>query len=197
MRKNRLFVLGIITMFIAILSLTLVSGTMARYTSTVTGSDSVKVAKWAWKYEGNPIDLTSSGNAITFDLLETRYDSNGTDLESNDDVAEDVIAPGTSGEFTLDFTNASEVRASYTVAFTVTNGSGIPLEYSVNDGAWSTTLSDITTGVSVAMNSSSTVTVKWRWAYNVSEDQNKADTTLGINEASLTMAISVTFTQVD
>lgn len=193
MRKNRLFVLGIITMFVAILSLTLVSGTMARYTSTVSGSDSVSVAKWAWKYEGTDLDLSST--SVVFDLLETRYDSDG--INSETDVKDGVIAPGTSGEFTLDFTNNSEVRAEYTVDFTVTNTAGIPLEYSVNGEAWSSSLSDITSGVSVAMGADSKVNVQWRWAYNVSDSQNSADTLLGINGASLTVAISVTFTQVD
>ena len=40
MKKNKIFTLGLVITFVFVVSLTLVSGTFAKYTSTVTGNDS-------------------------------------------------------------------------------------------------------------------------------------------------------------
>ena len=66
MKKNKIFTLGLAIAFVFVLSLTLVSGTFAKYTSTVTGKDSAAVAKWAFKYGNNEGALTD------IDLVSTK-----------------------------------------------------------------------------------------------------------------------------
>ena len=73
MKKNKFFMLGIITVFVAILSLTFVSSTFARYTSQVSGTDSARVAIWKWSFTEDVQGTQSS--LATIDLFKTQvYD---------------------------------------------------------------------------------------------------------------------------
>lgn len=196
MKRNKLFIAGIVTVFVALLSLTLVSSTLAKYTSTVSGADTATVAKWAWRYNGTELSATPA--PLTFDLLETRYDSDGASAEA--DVKEGLIAPGTSGEFTIDIENLSEVTATYKIDFTV-DENDVPLEWSIDGVNWTDELSDITTPVKLSMANTTddtdiaTVTVKWRWAFNGGDDAN--DTQLGLEQAVVSVTAQITFEQVD
>lgn len=193
MKKNRLFMLGLVTVFVAVLSLTLVSSTFARYTSTVAGQDSAKVAKWAFDYQSESIVLTQ--NEVAFDLFNTIKDSNGTDNET--DVTTGRIAPGTSGSFALSFQNKSEVTANLNVAFDEVTASGVPLEFSFNSD-FSDSVTDIA-GLSwnqdLAIGSDAIAkTIYWRW---VIDGNDTTDTNLGITAPDVTMKMTVVFTQVD
>lgn len=194
MRKNRLFILGIFTVMVALVSLSLVSGTWAKYTSTVSGSDTAKVAKWAWTYNGTA--LTESPSALTFDLLQTRKDSNGTDEET--DVKTGLIAPGTSGSFTLAFVNNSEVTANYAVSFVV-DENGVPLEWSTDGSTWSTDLANIAATQLAMEGGNKTETIHWRWAFEQADvDAGDAvDKGLGFTAPEISVTVNVTFTQVD
>ena len=59
MKRNKLFILGICTVMVALVSLSLVSGTWAKYTSTVSGSSAARVAKWDVVYTDNAATATS------------------------------------------------------------------------------------------------------------------------------------------
>ena len=184
-------------MFVAILSLTLVSGTMARYTSTITGSDSVTVAKWAWQYKGLNADLTDDvADDIEFDLFNTINDTVGGSDEG--DVADHLIAPGTKGSFVISFTNVSEVNAKVTVSFT--SGEEVkPIVYSLDGTTWVGTIAELNFSEDVNMNATCTKTVYWQWAFEETSDgwNNAADTALGITPVSHTVKMTVTFDQVD
>ena len=202
MRKNRLFILGIFTVMVALVSLSLVSGTWAKYTSSVSGSDSARVAKWAFTYDA-PVSGQSTGD-IKFDLFNTIKDSNGTDAET--DVAANLIAPGTSGSFVLTFTNASEVTAEYAIAFDV-DKKGVPLEFKVGDGAWETDLADVDASDATKLaytgaGRSASITIYWRWAFEQTGNVTAGDgVDTGLGSAttlvSPTVSAEVTFTQVD
>lgn len=176
MKKNRLFMLGLVTVFVAVLSLTLVSSTFARYTSTVTGQDSARVAKWAFTYnKADGTSYTGVEESIEFDLFNTIKDSNGTDNETDVDVdgngTETVIAPGTSGSFTLTFTNASEVTAQYEIDYTLTLNS-VPIEFKVGTGDWGT-LEDVTTPVRIEMGQTASITIQWRYPIGTEGSDNE------------------------
>ncbi len=206
MKKNKVLLLGIITVFVAIFSLTLVSGTWAKYTSSVQASDEARVAKWAWAVNGDDVVAGTAQKDLVFDLFNTIYDSEG---QTENDVKKDenttIIAPGTSGSFVVEIENLSEVTGQYAIEFTVkqTSADGneeivtIPLEYSVNDGTWASTLSAISASdaTKLAASASATVTVQWRWAFEGNDDAN--DTKLGIAAPSITVTAKLTFTQVD
>lgn len=190
MKRNKLLIAGIVTAFVALISLSLVSGTWAKYTSNMTGSDTAKVAKWAFDYKGTALNLTS--DEITFDLFETVLDTDGA---AETDVAANLIAPGTKGEFEFQFTNKSEVTAEYTVEFEITNSNNIPVQFSVDGGTtWTATIADITEELAIGATSTAKK-VQWRWAF---DGNDATDTTLGINgTAEITVEATVTFTQID
>ena len=110
MKKNKLFLLGLFVVFAAVLSLSLVSNTLAKYTSNGSSSDSARVAKW-----GVTVTATSADQLF--------LDAYGTTVQAS--VAlDDVLAPGTNGEFagfTVAGTPEVDVRVSY-VATVVLSG---------------------------------------------------------------------------
>lgn len=193
MKKNKMMRIASVLLVAVLLSTCAISGTYAKYTSQITGTDSARVAKWAFQVE----EKTASVDAnFTFDLFKTVNDTDGnteTDITSSN--GDRIIAPGTQGEFTIDLKNASEVTAEYVVDFTVTNTANIPVEFSVNGGAWGD-LADVTTPVNMPVNGTSQVVVSWRWAFNGGNDTH--DTELGLNgTAILTVEATVTATQVN
>mgnify|MGYP000482400440 CR=1 FL=1 len=112
--ENKLMKITTFVLLITILALILVSGTYAKYTSSVSGSDSATVAKWSIKVNGTEIAVANPN--VTFKLFETINDTNGG-VES--DVTSGLIAPGTSGAFSVKIKNESEVTAKYSIGFTV------------------------------------------------------------------------------
>lgn len=87
MKKNRLFVLGLVTVFVALVSLTFVSSTWAKYTTTQSGQDGARVAYWGFTQPA----------VITIDLFDGTY----TNVAANDTA--NVIAPGTTKTQTITF----------------------------------------------------------------------------------------------
>lgn len=206
-KDNRTVKFAIIVLALTMIALILVAGTYAKYTSTGNGSDSVKVAKWSFKVGDK--DITTAEESFTFDLFKTIKDSDGNANET-DVKAGKIIAPGTSGEFSLDIKNESEVNAKYSLKYTVTNSNNIPVEFSIDNGtSWVSALSskDVT-DKAIAMNANETVTVKWRWAFEGSSSTNfqssqtdNTDTALGVaaqtTPGELTVKVDITATQVD
>lgn len=202
MKNNKLFIAGLVTVFVALCSLTLVSSTWAKYTSTASGTDSARVAKWSWQYNTYDtdkvlIDLFNDSKVYELDV------NNNPSIEADLHVAqgEALIAPGTGGKFALEVTNNSEVTGKVAFDFEVT-GADVPLEFKVDNGDWSSNLSDISSE-NVAMGATKTVTIYWRWLYergaNESEIEanDKADTVLGIASETVTVSVTINFEQVD
>jgi hypothetical protein len=199
MKKNRMMRIAAFLLVAALLSICVVSGTYAKYTSEITGTDTARVAKW--DVQVNNVTAGSKDGAVAktfeFDLFKTIIDtidasSAETDMDPTDGS---IIAPGTQGSFIINLHNASQVTAEYTVEFEVTNTKNIPIEFSVNNGAWGS-LADITTAVPLAINGDGEIKVAWRWVFEDGNDAN--DTALGLDgSATITVAAVVTATQVD
>ena len=211
MKKNRLFMLGLVTVFVAVLSLTLVSSTFARYTSTVTGGDSARVAKWlvTYKDQNETVNGAASQTDITFDLFngvkELDNDGNPTNEAETDisDATGALIAPETGGTFEFTLSNSSEVNSTYAITYTITNTPNIPLQYRVKVGTgeyseWTNTLANVAATPLAHTSGTVTYTIQWRW---VGQEGNAGDTTLGVNAntAAQEIAINATivFEQVD
>lgn len=187
-----------------------VSGTYAKYTSTFTGSDSARVAKWAFNIGGNT-DMTQ--NTFTFDLFstinDTVLDDDGNIVAETDvakkgesingtEITDNLIAPGTRGSFKLALRNLSEVNAKYSLELTETNAGNVPIEYSLDGTNWitATAVDGVRTiaftGITnQALNMNATsdteMTIQWRWAFEGADSANyqgtqtdATDTTLGI-----------------
>lgn len=203
MEKNKTMKMISITLLIVMIALILVSGTYAKYTSSATGSDSARVAKWAFNVGGTDI----ASNTFKFDLFKTIKDSDGN--EENDVVSangDKVIAPGTSGSFDISLENKSEVSAKYGVKFTVSNEKNIPIQFSTDGNTWTDSLTNIAaddTKTKLAPNGTKTITVQWKWAYeDTNEDTKEAtdakDLALGTDgTATITVSAEVTATQAD
>lgn len=199
MKKNKVLLLGIITVFVAIFSLTLVSGTWAKYTSTVSGADNAKVAKWEWKVSDLEVKQGMTSTNFKFDLFNTIKDTAGAD---ETDVKENLIAPGTSGEFSFNIANLSEVNAKYYITFEVTQDATapkVPLKFKLNDAAdWSDKLTGIAEGdaVSIAMETGTgSVKVQWQWAFEGGDDAT--DTTIGFAAPNVIVNATLVMVQVD
>lgn len=199
MKRNKLFIAGLVTVFVALVSLTLVSSTWAKYTSSVEGTDTARVAKWAWNYKGEA--LSSSTSEVQFKLFETVKDTDGT---AEGDVANlyggitQLVAPGTQGSFEISFENESEVTANLKVTFSQVETSDIPLVFSFNSDFTESksNISDLSWNQDLAIGSAPvTKTIYWKWDFNNDID---VDTNLGWKGTdTITVTMSVVFTQVD
>lgn len=181
-----------------------ISGTLAKYTSSSNGSATATVAKWS--VEVNSTDIAKN-DTVTFNLFDTVKEADTNTTEEN--VSAGKIAPGTGGSFELKIDNKSEVDAKYSIALTETNESSIPIQYSTDKTDWADSLDAINTAqtnVDIAKESGTkTVTVYWRWVFDGSTSGAHAnqtdvtDTGLGTADTRPTVQIAASFTatQVD
>lgn len=191
-KKNYTMRIAAGVMTAALLSTCAISSTFAKYTSESTGTDSARVAKW--DIQINSTSMKTATTMFDFDLFDTTYDSDSSDtVKSSED--DKVIAPGTQGSFALVIKNSSEVTATYAIDYTVTKSASIPVKFSVDNGAnWTGDLMDVT-AVTLAMGSSETIIVQWKWEFS---GDDSTDTGLGEKGTdTLTVSAKVTATQVD
>ena len=175
-----------------------VGGTFAKYTSTVTGSDTVTVAKWSIKVDDQDI---AANQVPAFDLFTTaNFD------EADNDVANGKIAPGTKGSFAFKVENEAEVTVEYGVSFTVTwpanlssaqfkfySDSAMTNEIVLADGKY-TVVAD---GTELAIGAEAvTTTIYWQWIFG-DPANNTNDTAAGVAAGTLTIAPTITVNQVD
>ena len=215
MKKNSnrkvLGLVSIVLMF-TLVSACLMSGTLAKYVTESTGTDTARVAKW---------DINTN---FTFELFKNSYATDDSNYESsiafsvtgeNGDL---VIAPGTSGSYDFSITGgAPEVAyeieiaivAAYNDAWAATGYD--PLVFTL-DGAPVGNLNDLT----AALSSSGTLsnyyapltdanavngihTIGWSWPFESGDDES--DTTLGelamTQNLEITFDVAVTATQID
>lgn len=204
MKDNKLTKVVLIVLLIAMIGLIVIAGSYARYTTTISGTDTATVAKFK---------VGSNTTSSTFDLFTTAVkEADGTTADS--DVAEGKIAPGTGGKFKIDLTNDSDVTVDYALTLKETsNTSNIPVEYSLDGKTYVTAskFADLSTSkgqlaIGSTNQTTASVTVYWRWAIDGSASTNyttaqtdATDTALGqaTTAPTLTVEVSSTFTQVD
>lgn len=180
-----------------------ISGTYAKYSKALSGSDTATVAKFS-------VSATDLGTAAsqTISLFDTLKDDDTTTDEAHVKTGSKLIAPGTSGKFTTTLTNDSEVDVEAVVTLEETNEKNVPIEYSLDGTTW-VKVDDTTKKVELTSanldyagkasgTSSKDVDVYWRWAFG--DDASVAtDTPLGETSPAPTVTTKVvaTFTQID
>lgn len=99
MKKNKVMRLASVLLVLTLLSTSVISGTFAKYTTSATGSDSARVAKWGVTVVSTGKMFGEHYNGTTDDKVALAYtgsvDSQGAipgDGESN------IVAPGTKGD---------------------------------------------------------------------------------------------------
>lgn len=117
MKKNRTMKAAAVLLALTLMTSCFVGGTFAKYTSTVTGSDTARVAKWG-------VELSASTN-----LFAPEYNGDsGVSVLADD--GEDVIAPGTEGT-AIFFTIAGAPEVDVRVTATLNGAAGIADDYSI------------------------------------------------------------------
>jgi len=167
MKKNRTMRAASLMLVLTLITCCFVGGTFSKYTSSATGDDSARVAKWSFIVGETDI---AKEDTITIDLFNTVYEEDAKTEEThvtkgNEEV---IIAPGTGGKFDIEVKNDSEVDATYSLSLTATTGD-IPLEYSTDGENYETAIGDL----------------------------NKTDVSLTKNGGEATVTATITATQVD
>jgi hypothetical protein len=200
MKKNVMMRVASALLVAVLMTTCAISGTFAKYTTTAVGSDSARVAKWAFE-----LNDATMGNTFTFDLAETWTDYDGT-AEVN--VADKLLAPGTKGSFVIKLENLSEVDAKYSLKLEETfknlpdafDTTKFPVEYSLNGTDWNADISQVKIDdTDIAMSTgSATITVYWRWAFLETDAANAIDTALGAKgNVEVTVTATITVNQVN
>lgn len=217
MKKNRTMRAAALLLALTLMTSCFVGGTFAKYTTSVEGSDTARVAYWGFGAD----DPTT----VTFDLFKAPASETG--LEVIDGV--NLLAPGTSGSAQFAFVNAKSNAEAPEVDYKVTistEGSSSSADIGALEAELVWTLDGTTydtldlllaavkalsgeddgeatyeagTAVPAGLASGATHTIGWSWEFYENEDGDKADTALG-NAATLeevTVAISIVVEQVN
>ena len=132
MKKRIVGHLGVVALALTLVSMTLMGGTVARYTTTVSGSAEATVAKFAFDLNGMGAS-TSTQRLDMSTLFKNAYGA-GNEVKGSD--SKKVIAPGTSGFIKIELKNESEVVIKPVFSVNVELADGIkdsfPIEYAMS-----------------------------------------------------------------
>lgn len=138
MKKHNMMRVASALAVVTLLSTSVISGTLAKYTSEATSqAESARVAKWAinaGSKNGTLQAISEAGsNSFTFDLFNTVKDTATAGGNESDISAIDgrIIAPGTWGYVDLVIENDSEVSAKYSIKLEKTSEDRVPLQYAM------------------------------------------------------------------
>ena len=202
MKKIKTMRLASVLLIAVLLSTCVISGTFAKYASTVAATDSAVVAQFTVK----SFDTTGTvaDQTVDVDIFSTIYDTKGTtdyttETTTEADVTEagKIIAPGTWGKYTYAIENDSQVTVAYAIAYTAQE-KDVPLEWSIDGTNWKDNIADLNDNGTIAIGGADvSVTVYWRWA--IDKNTVEADTALGLVGSTIepNCTITVSFEQVD
>lgn len=183
MKKTKMTKLLAVLLVVCMMSTSVVGGTLAAYTSEVTGTGTVTVAAWG-------IGFKNGGNTTSEDFTI----SVATTKDSNSLVESTVIAPGDTGSFSLAITDSlAKAEVAYTYSIKIENANNLPIKF-YTDSDCTTAWSDITGVVEAGeqISNSTTVanaTIYWQWeTYS-----DTSDTAWGVEAAKESGTTDYTF----
>ena len=195
MKKNNVMRIASALLVAVLLTTCAISGTFAKYTTTVSGNTSARVAKWGF-------DSTAE---IEINLFSADYNEGA--VVSAD--GKPVVAPGTTGTATINLV-AGQDAAATEVAYTFEVYGAIEaddallnkLQWKLNDGTYGdfdTLVSDINDLFEDQYNPGeapdTTFSITWKWDFESGDDTG--DTNLGAADtADVKVTISFEATQV-
>lgn len=204
-KHNVVGALGKTAVALTLISTCLVGGTLAKYTSEVTGTGTAVTAKWSFK-------AGSTDGAETFTTFTLGDTTDGV-------VAKDRIAPGSSGTIPVFYDlTGTEVKTQLKVYIKVDDASKLPTNFKITQGAVTKTKADFSndtyvefftktisvdtsTHVLTAAEAKGQADIDWAWALETggNADEKKAgnvkDTTDGKAAGTATFTIKVEATQ--
>ena len=201
MKKNLTFKLGLFCAALVLVATCFVTNAWAKYTDTVTASDSARVAKFGFTVNELDAGAWASNTAIT--VFDTQFVNILADDDS-DVAGEKLIAPGSHGDFTIEMTNSSEVTVKFELTAVDTNTNNIPLkwrfgtyltEYDSLEECLEAATTEYNSWVSKSGAAKQSIQIYWEWKFENGADNS--DTTLGYDGTAIyEVVISCTATQV-
>lgn len=184
MKKSFLRRMAVLAVVLCLATTSLMSGTLAKYTTTVAGTGTTAVAKWSFKAGET---TTSESETFSFTLADTKM------LNSN--VAAVVVAPGDKGDIEIRMdAKDSQVGVNYSISIDKTGLSttGAVIKF-YSDAEMRNEITSVLEGTIEQASVGTPVSQKIYWQWVTATDA--ADTTLGTSAASETFTVTVTGTQ--
>ena len=163
-KRKRLLLIGLLVLLFAIT--TAFVGSLARYSTSKTVSDSAVVAKFG-------LNVPNEINLFSASYTNVQADTDG----------KKIIAPGTQGQYTFNVSGTAEVAykvsSNISLSYSEEWGSYAPLKFSINGETW-TDFAQFKDNLNSALESdviapnatySGTQTIYWKWP--ISEDDAK------------------------
>lgn len=187
MKKNLFFKLGLFCAALVLVATCFITNAWAKYTKTVSATDTARVAKFEVAVKNNDNPITDN---TTIDIFTTQLDHIKKDDNSNNVVTDKLVAPGSKGSFNIVVENTSEVSITLKLTGTITyenlpvGVNSVPVKFYVGDGEPTTdsdykALSEISIASEVInvndSNQTKTYTIYWKWI----SESNENDTKLG------------------
>ena len=173
--------LGALALALTLVTSCLTGVTLAKYTTSVSGTGTATVAKWKVNIKANntaPVD-----NKFEFTLSDTT-------TANKDNIATKKVAPGSTGSipYEIDATG-SEVAATLSCAIDTKNLVNIPIKF-YSDSAYSKEITEtITKDISVDESEAKlSGNIYWKWVTS----SDSADTAEGSKDAADTETVLIT-----
>lgn len=207
--------LGVAAMALTLITTSLSSGTLAKYTETFAGTTTMTVARWN---VGATVTMGSGASATTLTstpvALGTLYDT----ATNKKGVSNGKVAPGMTGGFVIDLTTAkqnvpTEVDTEYAV-YIDGNSSDFPTNFKMYEGSneannifdksktkvpglgYLLKTDTIAAGQPDSTKNAVKVNVNWKWPFEETSATNAADVALGKDPGlGATFTVRVVFTQ--
>ena len=200
MKKNLWFKLGLFCTALVLVATCFITSAWAKYTKTVSATDSARVAKFEIDVKEGEHTFAESA---TMDIFKTNLNHIVSNGEENKVDNDRIIAPGSNGSTTITVSNKSEVSVRFTATAEDTNEKHIPLVFKVvgSDATYNTFKDAVeaafgTETVLLPNATSVSKTITWEWKYDNNADTS--DTALGEDgTAKYVIKVSVTATQVE
>ena len=151
MKRSKVLSIALVVLLAAVVTMTIISGTLAKYVETVFGTDTARVAKFEYTATAGGQALTSE--RATINLFNTVNDTEVYGASQNLNGSTKLIAPGTCGHFDVVVTNKSEVAIAVSYEITETNAGSVPIVYYIKDGSTTKYYSAKVSDTSVAVGS--------------------------------------------
>lgn len=173
--------LGALALALTLVTSCLTGGTLAKYTTSVSGTGTATVAKWKVNIKANNTDPVDN----KFDVI-----LSDTTTANKDNIATEKVAPGSTGSipYEIDATG-SEVAATLSCAINTTNLKDIPIKF-YSDSAYSKEITGpITKDISVNESSAKlSGNIYWKWVTS----NDSVDTVEGSKDTADTGTVLIT-----
>lgn len=183
MKKKRVFSLFVLLLLVGIAGV-FVAGTYAKYTSKVSKSATLSVAKWAFDSDNPDGELAINLYGTVDESTLKQFDSDGNRL----------IAPGTEGNFNIEISNKnSEVGVDFNLSFK--DSENIPNNLVIKQG---TNIIEHNGSIKGKIKAGESIKIpfQWAWTYSANDVDDKEDTTDGINGNTMNLTANIKGTQV-